>query len=125
MASVPVTDYTVICDRCRRPAHHLESWLERRRLRLPSPALGGHTYSHRIVEHLVCRGCYAEVRAGRPVGVHNGYRIMAAAVLGAALMAASLPVVMPDLLSAFWSSAPTSWREPHLKGRSEVIQGRY
>ena len=126
MASVPVATYAATCVRCRRPAHHLESWLERRRLRTPSPEPGGFTYSHRIVEHLVCPSCYTEVRAGRPAVVRNGYGVLGLAVLGAVLLAASLPLAMPTLLSAFWQhQAPTGWREPHFKGRSDLIQDRY
>ena len=120
------SDYAVICERCRRPARRLESWLERRRLRTTSPAqLGGFSYGHRIVEHLVCPSCYLEVRRGRPTVVNRGYRIIGLAVAAALLLAAGLPALMPNLLSAFWVQAPTSWREPHMKGRPVALQGRY
>ncbi len=121
------SDYKVICHRCHRPAQRLESWLERRRLRTVSTAERGVAYSHRIVEHLVCPACYADVRDGRPAVMHNGYRIIGLAVAGALLVAASLPSVMPSVIAAFWrnGAAPSGWREHRTEGRSSFLQGRF
>ncbi len=122
------SDYKVICHRCRRPARRLESWLERRRLRTVSPSKqGAVAYSHRIVEHMVCPACLADVRGGRPPVIHNGYRIIGLAVAFALLFAASLPSLMPNLIAAFWrnGAAPSGWHEHRTEGRPNFLQGRF
>ena len=115
------------CSRCRRPAASLESWLERRRLRIPDPkAAGGFRYAHRIREHLLCGPCYLEVRRGRPILRHNPLKIMALAVVGALALAAALPLAMPDLLAAFWQNgaAPDGWRHARTEVHVPPVQGR-
>ena len=104
------------CTRCRRPADSLESWLERRRLRIPDPrAPGGFRYSHRIREHMVCGPCYLDIKNGRPPVKTHAYKVLALATLLALLLAAALPLAMPDLLAAFWQNgaAPSGAREHH------------
>jgi hypothetical protein len=117
-----------LCTRCRRPAHSLESWLERRRVRTPQPgAPGGFSYAHQIREHLLCGPCYLEVRNGRPTVRHDGLKILALALAGAVALAAALPFAMPYLLAAYWHTGalPTGWHEGRRTGRSAFIQGRF
>ncbi len=106
---------TLQCARCRRPTGELESWLERRRLRTPSKDPGGYSYSHRIVEHLVCADCYQRVRRGAPPVVNNAMKVLAAFIAVALLVAATLPMIKPNLVAAFWrnGAAPSGWHEGH------------
>jgi hypothetical protein len=116
-----------VCDRCGRWTHHLESWLERQRLRTPSPDPGGHRYSHRIVEHMLCPSCHGAVKGGRPASINNGMKIIALAVAGALAIAAGLPLVKTNLVAGFWrnGAAPYGWRAGHTEGRSSFVQGRF
>ena len=118
---------TQACARCHRPAKSLESWLERRRLRVHhAGAPGGFRYVHNIREHLVCGPCYMEVRGGRPVTRTHAFKVIALVVAGAALMAASLPAFLPNLTAAFWrnGAAPDGWHEHHVQRRPVFLQGR-
>ena len=115
------------CGRCRRPADSLESWLERRRLRIPDRrAPGGFRYSHQICEHLVCGPCYLEIRNGRPPVKTSAYKITGLATLLALLAALALPLAMPDIVAAFWrnGAASSGWREHHV-GLLHGLQGRF
>ena len=115
------------CERCRRPAQELESWLERRRLKTPSDDPGGYTYRHRIVEHLVCAECYQRVRRGAPPVVNNGMKVLAAFIAGALLVAATLPIIKPNLVAGFWrnGATPSGWREGHTERAADYARGRF
>ena len=127
MAHPPPAHTLTQCTRCRRPADGLESWLERRRLKTPSKDPGGYSYSHRIVEHLVCADCYARVRRGAPPVVNNGMKVLAAFIAGALLVAAALPSLKPNLVAAFWrnGAAPSGWHEGHTERPAEFARGRF
>ena len=115
------------CARCRRPADEPESWLEPRRLRTPSSDPSGYTYRHKIVEHLVCADCYARVRRGAPPVVNNGMKVLAAFIAGALLVAATLPIIKPNLVAGFWrnGAAPSGWHEGHTERPADFARSRF
>jgi hypothetical protein len=123
----PAQTLALQCARCRRPDDQLESWLERRRLKTPSGEPGGYSYSHRIVEHMICADCYRRVRRGAPAVVNNGMKVLAAFIAGALLVAACLPLIKPNLVSAFWrnGAAPSGWHEGHTERPADFRQGRF
>ncbi len=79
------------------------------------------------MEHLICADCYARVRCGAPPVVNNGMKVLAAFIAGALLVAATLPLIKPNLVAGFWRNgvAPSGWHEGHTERGAGFARTRF
>ncbi len=84
-------------------------WTERERRRVFTGGEGGRPfrYVHEHRAQRTCLDCFAKLAAGARLGEaanRRGLAILIAAILAGVAVAALTPVLMPRLLSAFWSN---------------------
>jgi hypothetical protein len=111
--SEPVDDLLparVACGRCGRKSDTatMRMWSERRRFRIASrDHLGGFRYEYGHRHFGVCEPCHADLsRGGRIADVRTRWGVVAllAMILAGVLMVLAVPVILPQLMSAFWQT---------------------
>ena len=96
------------CPRCAGHAdpETMRLWSERRRFRLADPTKpGGFRYAYGHRHFAVCTGCFAELIDGGRIGDlrhRRGVAVLLSAIVLGVLAALLIPVVLPQLMSAFW-----------------------